>query len=83
MIHELKTYPQYFNEVKLGYKKFEVRKFDRNYQLGDTLVLKEWFEEYTGQELTATVTYILSDSQFVKEDYVIMGIEVQHEINRS
>lgn len=75
MIHELKTYPSYFQKVRSGVKTFEVRKHDRNYQIGDTLILKEWFEEYTGQEESVIVTYMLTDSKFVKEGFVIMGIK--------
>ena len=42
MIHELKTWPAYFERVVDGSKTFEVRKDDRGYQSGDELVLREW-----------------------------------------
>jgi hypothetical protein len=74
MIHELKTLPSYFHDVRKGIKTFEVRKHDRNYQIHDTLILKEWFEEYTGEEEVVRVTYILTDSAFVKEGFCILGI---------
>lgn len=41
MIHELKILPEYFNEIMYGRKKFEVRFNDRNFKVGDTLLLKE------------------------------------------
>jgi len=77
MTHELKTYPEYYNAAFSGIKTFEVRKNDRNYQVGDTLILKEWDdmkEEYTGAKLKVEVTYILSEPQYVAEGYVILAI---------
>jgi len=74
--HELKTWPEYFQAVKLGQKPFEVRQNDRNYQVGDLLRLQEWSHPvgYTGDELTVQVTYVLDDPAFVKEGHVVMGI---------
>lgn len=77
MKHALKTWPEYFQLVKNGKKPFEVRRNDRNYQEGDTLLLREWhrgMQAYTGEELTIKVTYILRDPEFVKEGYVILGL---------
>jgi len=42
MTHELKIWPQYFNRVLDGSKTFEVRKNDRGFQFGDSVILKEW-----------------------------------------
>lgn len=42
MKHELKTLTQFFPFVKRGEKNFEIRVNDRNYQVGDTLRLREW-----------------------------------------
>lgn len=42
MIHELKTWPQYFCRVADGSKTFEVRKNDRGFQQGDEVLLREW-----------------------------------------
>ena len=41
MIHELKIWNEYFEEVFMGYKTFEVRKNDRDFKKGDTLILKK------------------------------------------
>lgn len=86
MIHELKTHPQYFSMVFSGSKKFEVRKNDRNYQLGDELILKEYVpkgyyedglndDTYTGRILHRRIDYILHGGQFGIEDgYVVMSL---------
>jgi hypothetical protein len=42
MVHELKTWPQFFGVVKSGDKKMELRKNDRLFKVGDDLILKEW-----------------------------------------
>ena len=77
MIHELKILPTYFRDVLRGNKTFEIRKNDRNFQVGDKLILKEWDNgDYTGNTLEKNVTYILDDSSgYVLEGYVIMGIK--------
>lgn len=38
-IHELKLDTFYFDDVKSGLKTFEIRKNDRDYQVGDLLSL--------------------------------------------
>ena len=42
MIHFLKTWPQYFEQIRLKRKTFEIRKDDRGFMLGDQLCLEEW-----------------------------------------
>ena len=72
--HELKILPRYFSEVVGRVKNFEVRKNDRNYAVGDTLLLGEWDgTAFTGRRLLRRVGYILSDPEYVKEGYVVLG----------
>ena len=72
--HELKILPKYFSEVLGRVKNFEVRKNDRNYAVGDTLLLREWDgTAFTGRHLLRRVGYILSDLEYVKEGYVVLG----------
>lgn len=73
-IHELKTDPQYFEEQLQGNKNFEVRLNDRNFQNGDVLVLSEYKDnKYTGRQIYVQVTYILDNSNYCKDGYVIMS----------
>jgi len=76
VIHDLKTWPEYFEKVVSGEKRFEVRKNDRNFNVGDLLLLRE-FEQggwYTGRLIYQKVTYILADPSYVKDGYVVMSI---------
>lgn len=45
MIHELKILPQYYCRVADGSKTFEIRRNDRGFQSGDTVILREWCDE--------------------------------------
>ena len=74
--HSLKILPKYFNAVVSGDKTFEIRKNDRNFQIGDKLILKEWDDGgYTGKIIKKEITYILDDdSGYVLQGYVVMGI---------
>ncbi len=42
MNHSLKTWPEHFEAVNSGSKPYELRKADRNYQVGDLLCLQEF-----------------------------------------
>lgn len=76
MIHELKTEQNYFESVTRGYKTFEARVDDRDFQVGDFLALNEIDkkENYTGRCCLVAVTYILRDYDLVMRDCVVMGI---------
>lgn len=76
--HYLKTWPTFFESVFVGAKTFEVRKNDRGFSVGDTLVLEEYRPEtgeYTGERLVVTVSYMLHGGQFgIEEGYCVLGI---------
>lgn len=75
-IHVLKVVEPYYTALKERKKTFEVRRFDRDYKVGDVLILKKYnpaLNDYNG-EIHCAVTYILSDKQYCKEGYCIMGL---------
>ena len=78
MTHTLKTWPEYFHAVITGHKTFEIRKNDRNFKQGDTLLFKEWnpdTEKYTNRQHTMEVCYVLEGGQFgLEEGHVAMGL---------
>ncbi|MBL1228167.1 DUF3850 domain-containing protein [Enterococcus sp. BWB1-3] len=74
----LKLHVDYFDAVAKGIKTFEIRKNDRNYQIGNILVLREYDPidshtgEFTGRECRVRVTCMTDYEQ--KPGYVVLGI---------
>ena len=57
-----KIWPKYFEAVKSGKKKFELRLADFNIKPDDILVLKEWdpkTKSYSGRIIEKKVSYII------------------------
>ncbi len=74
--HELKCRPEYLFRIISGQKRFEIRKNDRDFQVGDFLVLREFDPDNDAyDEIRVKVTYITTYEQ--KEGYVVMGIELE------
>ncbi len=62
MRHEKKVWPEYFQRIVDGTKRYELRLADWDCNSGDELVLKEWdphTKQYTGRELVKSVTYVM------------------------
>lgn len=77
VVHDLKCWPEFFEEIHIGNKNFEIRVNDRNYRVGDVLHLKEYNpqkNEYTGRELKRRVIYILDDVRFVIDGTIVMSL---------
>ena len=79
--HELKTINPYFQDVWMGRKAFEIRKDDRGFSLGDTLILQEYnaeTESYTGRSIVCHVEYIIRKDTFggLNPHYCAMGIYI-------
>lgn len=76
-IHTIKIAPKYLNAVVAGQKKAELRKNDRNYKVGDVLLLKEWKHgRYTDREWAAVVTYVLPVNEVITDvdNWVVLSI---------
>jgi hypothetical protein len=59
--HQLKIWPQWFDAVRQGAKTFEIRKDDRNFNVGDELTLEEFkpgVGAYTGRVIEKRIVYI-------------------------
>lgn len=79
-IHSLKIVSPFFEEVDAGRKRFELRKHDRDFQVGDLLELCQWDPErhrYTGHRLLKRIDYILTRAEFptgVVPGFVVLSI---------
>ncbi len=76
--HKLKTWPQYFDDLRTGKKSFELRKNDRRFAVGDVLMLEEYdpmTKTYSGKCLLFDITYIHSNATFgLRTGFVILGL---------
>lgn len=80
MRHQLKTTSKQYQAIVTGKKSFDVRKNDRAFVVGDTLLLNEIKGVegyYTGNSCYVMVKYILKDKDHpgLRIDYVVMGID--------
>jgi len=58
--HEKRIWPEFFDDVASGKKKFELRLGDFEAGEGDLLLLREWdpkTEAYTGRQVEKKITY--------------------------
>ena len=56
-----KVWPEYFDAIVSGKKKYELRLNDFEIKEGDALILEEWSpktEKYTGRKVEKKVTYV-------------------------
>lgn len=80
MHHDLKLVAKYFQYVADSKKRSECRLNDRNYQVGDTITLKEGWPainkdkfEYTGREISARITHL--DDFGCQHGYVNLSLD--------
>jgi hypothetical protein len=77
-IHALKTWPVHYENVASGRKHFEYRKNDRNFQVGDLLILQKYDpqrEEYLGENLVVKVTHMMTIGFGLPQGTAVLSIE--------
>ena len=79
--HELKIWPQYFEAVRSGVKRYEVRSNDRVFQVGDEINLREWDPApaaYTGRTVSVKIVHVTDSTvwDFIPNWITIFGIEL-------
>lgn len=82
--HKVKSWAHFFDAIKAGKKLHDLRKLDRDYKVGDILILQRYDNingEYTGEELEVEITYITSNkvpcafsSSALDRDYGIFSL---------
>lgn len=78
-LHKIKIQVKYYFELLQTNKMFEIRKFDRDYKVGDLInfiVIRDNNEAYETNEVYK-ITYILSDCEEygLMKGYCILGIK--------
>ena len=78
-LHELKIKEEYFNAILRGEKTFELRKNDRDYEVGDLIhfIKTDGLEYFNHSKDTYRIIYILKNvpEYGLKKDYCILAIK--------
>lgn len=89
-IHHLKCWPKYFDLVSKGLKHCEIRRNDRDYAVGDVVVLDEWDPRmvilvprgYTGRMISGEIVTLTTPADLedvapgaLGSGYVILGMK--------
>lgn len=78
--HELKVNPQFWDALVEGLKLFELRRNDRAFKVGDSLLLRRYDHSvgYTGEQLERQISYMLypEDCPGLAAGYVILGLQL-------
>jgi ASC-1-like (ASCH) protein len=83
--HYLKISPEWYERVKSGQKRAEVRRHDRDYQVGDSLILvksqptsllAEQLAQRSGaQILSANIKHVLTAVDGIDPGFAVLSIE--------
>lgn len=85
-VHDVKSWSHFFQAIKSGAKLHDLRKNDRNYNVGDILLLHEYDfinGRYTGDNIKAEITYMTDNrvpcafsSAVLDAGYCILSLRV-------
>jgi hypothetical protein len=82
-VHELKTDPEPFARVIAGTKRYEVRRSDRDFRVGDLVLLCEHnrnappdVEPYSGREVLVRIADLLVGAPYLPNDLCAWGFDV-------
>jgi hypothetical protein len=79
--HKLKIWPEHFRAVRLGNKKCELRRADRDFRVGDSLMLVEFDpreDRLTGAYQCCEITHITKGEDVPRallDGFVILSID--------
>ena len=78
--HDLEISPRFFGDIVSGEKRCEIRRNDRDYRVGDLLLLREYDQKgggrYTGQSVLVRVTHIVHESSISEFNLLAPGCVV-------
>lgn len=83
-LHFLKIAPEYFSPLANGIKLFEIRKSDRDFKIGDLVMLEEFNlkeKKYTGRAVCVTIMYVLTHEDFplgIKPGFCVMSVKLRN-----
>lgn len=82
----MKSWTHFYRAIIAGQKKHDLRKKDRDFNVGDHIILREYDtinEKYTGAERIVRITYITDNrypcaysSSALSNDYCILSLEL-------
>jgi len=75
--HKLKTWPEPFEALYTGKKKYEIRKNDRNFKPGDILLLRHYnptSQKYGDLWIRAKITHMEQGKWGLPPDLCVMSI---------
>ena len=86
--HDLKSWPQFFRPIANRVRTHELRRNDRDFRVGDVVLLREWdpeTERYTGARCEVVVSSITSQEvpcaasdEGLRPDFCILSVRVLH-----
>ena len=77
-IHVLKCWPEPFEAVLSGRKTAEFRLNDRDFRVGDSILLNEWHPTtgvYTGRGCLRVITHVLDSGYGMPDGFAMLSLE--------